>query len=79
MFLLAAGDFYHRRIVEAMPRLRDKKQALTIIRDVERQISRYLGAIFLINVGLGRRGRASRMWLLGMPHGRSSGACWRSC
>ena len=66
VFMLASGDFYHRRIIEAMPRLRDKKQALTIIRDVERQISRYLGAIFLINALLGVAVGLS-MWLLGMP------------
>jgi predicted PurR-regulated permease PerM len=66
VFLLASGDFYHRRIIEAMPRLGDKKKALTIIRDVERQISRYLGVIFLINAGLGIAvGMA--MWLLGLP------------
>lgn len=65
-FLLAAGDFYRRRIVEAAPRLRDKKKVLTIIRDVERQISRYLGAIVLINAGLGTA-VAAAMWLLGMP------------
>ncbi len=66
LFLLASGDFYHRRIVEAAPRLRDKVKALTIIRDVERQISRYLGAIFLINAGLGIV-VGSVLWLLGMP------------
>jgi predicted PurR-regulated permease PerM len=66
VFMLASGDFYHRRIVEAMPRLRDKKQALTIIRDVERQISRYLGAIFLINAALGVAVGVA-MWLLGVP------------
>ncbi|TNC49044.1 AI-2E family transporter [Rubellimicrobium rubrum] len=65
-FLLASGDFYHRRIVEAAPRLKDKKKALTIIRDVERQISRYLGSITLINLLLGLTIGVS-MWLLGMP------------
>ncbi len=66
MFLLASGDFYHRRIVEAAPRLRDKVKALTIIRDVERQISRYLGAIFVINAGLGLL-VGTVLWALGMP------------
>ena len=66
LFLLASGDFYHRRIVEAAPRLRDKVKALTIIRDVERQISRYLGAIFVINLGLGVIVGAV-LWMLGMP------------
>jgi predicted PurR-regulated permease PerM len=65
-FLLASGDFYHRRIVETAPRLRDKVKTLTIIRDVERQISRYLGAITLINLGLGVSVGVA-MWLLGMP------------
>jgi predicted PurR-regulated permease PerM len=49
-----------------MPRLGDKKKALTIIRDVERQISRYLGVIFLINAGLGIAVGVA-MWLLGLP------------
>ena len=66
VFLLASGDFYHRRIVEAAPRLRDKKQALTIIRDVERQISRYLSTIVLINALLGVAVGLA-MWLLGLP------------
>jgi predicted PurR-regulated permease PerM len=66
LFLLASGDFYHRRIVEAAPKLRDKVKALTIIRDVERQISRYLGAIFVINIGLGVV-VGTTLWLLGMP------------
>lgn len=66
LFLLASGDFYHRRIVEAAPKLRDKVKALTIIRDVERQISRYLGAIFVINLGLGVI-VGTTLWLLGMP------------
>jgi predicted PurR-regulated permease PerM len=65
-FLLAAGDFYHRRIVEAAPRLTDKKKALTIIRDVERQISRYLASITAINIMLGVAVGAS-MWFWGMP------------
>ncbi|WP_246849207.1 AI-2E family transporter [Rubellimicrobium arenae] len=66
LFLLSSGDFYHRRIVEAAPRLKDKKKALTIIRDVERQISRYLGAITVINIGLGVLSGLS-LWALGMP------------
>ncbi len=66
LFLLASDDFYHRRIVEASPKLKDKKRALTIVRDVEKQISRYLGAITVINAGLGLSiGLA--LWLIGLP------------
>ncbi len=65
VFLLSSGDFYHRRVVEALPTLRDKKQALTIIRDIERQISRYLGAIFMINAALGVVVGVA-MWMVGL-------------
>ncbi|WP_415143614.1 AI-2E family transporter [Limimaricola cinnabarinus] len=66
LFLLASGDFYHRRIVEASPKLHDKKRALTIVRDVEKQISRYLGAITIINAGLGFA-IGIALWILGLP------------
>lgn len=66
LFLLASGDFYHRRIVEASPKLHDKKRALTIVRDVEKQISRYLAAITMINAGLGFAIGVA-LWILGLP------------
>ncbi|MGR3594401.1 MAG: AI-2E family transporter [Limimaricola soesokkakensis] len=66
LFLLASGDFYHRRIVEASPKLHDKKRALTIVRDVEKQISRYLAAITMINAGLGLA-IGIALWILGLP------------
>jgi len=53
MFLLSAGDMYQRKLVEAFPRFGDKKRALQISKDIERQISRYLAAITVINAGLG--------------------------
>lgn len=67
MFLLASGDFYYRRIVESVPRFHDKKRALMIVRDVEKQISRYLAAITVINAGLGLCIGVT-LWLLGMPN-----------
>jgi len=66
-FLLASGDLFYAKIVEAMPTLRDKRRALRIAHDVERKLSRYLFTITLINVGLGVAiGLA--MWALGMPN-----------
>lgn len=66
-FLLATWDFFLLRVVEEAPRFRDKKRAMAIARDLERQISRYLGAITLINAGLGLAiGLA--LWGLGMPN-----------
>lgn len=67
MFLLAAGDMYQRKLVEALPTLTDKKRALRISNDIERQISRYLGAITAINAMLGLA-VGSTLYLLGMPY-----------
>lgn len=67
MFLLASGDFYQRRIVEASPRFSDKRRAMSIVRDVERQISRYLAAITVINAGLGVA-IGCALWLIGLPN-----------
>jgi predicted PurR-regulated permease PerM len=66
-FLLATWDFFLLRVVEEAPRFRDKKRAIEIARNMERQISRYLGAITLINAGLGvATGLA--LWAIGMPN-----------
>ncbi len=67
MFLLAAGDFYQRKLVEALPRFGDKKRANRIVHDIERQISRYLGAITVINASLGLA-VGSTLYLLDMPY-----------
>lgn len=66
-FLLASGDFFHRRIVEAADKLTDKKRSMVIVRDVERQISRYLAAITVINAGLGLA-IGTALWAIGLPN-----------
>ncbi|QQA43752.1 AI-2E family transporter [Pelagovum pacificum] len=67
MFFLASGDFFQQRVVEVSRRLQDKKRALIIVRDVERQISRYLAAITIINAGLGVCIWLA-LWLIGLPN-----------
>jgi predicted PurR-regulated permease PerM len=67
LFLLASGDFWLRRIVEATPKFRDKKRAYVIVRDIERQISRYLAAITVINAGLGVA-IGTALFFIGMPY-----------
>jgi len=52
-FLLAAGDTFRRRLVEILPRLSDKKQAVEIVNEIENSISGYLLSITVINAGLG--------------------------
>lgn len=66
-FLLASGDSFLRKVVHVIPRLRGKVQAVTILREIEREISTYFGTITLINIGLGAvTGLA--MYLMGLPN-----------
>ena len=66
-FLLASGDLLLRKVVHALPRLSDRKRAVEIAHEMERQISGYLfyttvmNAIFGAGVGL-------LLWALGMPN-----------
>jgi predicted PurR-regulated permease PerM len=67
LFLLASGDLFYEKLVKALPTLSDKKRALRIGRDVEREVSRYLFTITLINIGFGVWIGAG-MWLIGLPN-----------
>ncbi len=67
LFLLASGDMFYEKLVRALPTMSDKKRGLRIARTVEREVSRYLFTITLINAGLGIAVGAS-MWVLGMPN-----------
>ncbi len=52
-FLLLSGDLFLRRLVEVLPRLTDKKQAVHIAREIESSISIYLVTISLVNAVVG--------------------------
>lgn len=52
-FLLSTGDALLLKIVKITPKLRDKKRAVTIMREIESETSRYLMTISIINVILG--------------------------
>ena len=52
-FLLAYDGVFLTKIVKAIPRFADKKRAVSMVREIEMQISRYLLTITLINIGLG--------------------------
>lgn len=66
-FFLAAGDIVALKIVQVLPRLRDKKKAVEIMRETEHGISRFLVSVTLVNlfegtaIGIG-------LALLGMPN-----------
>ena len=67
LFLLASGNLFLQKIVRVLPRLDDKKRAVEVAREMEREISTYLFTIALINTGLGTV-TAIAMYLLGMPN-----------
>jgi len=67
LFLLSTGTLFYEKVVGIMPLMSEKKRALRVIYDVERQVSRYLFTITLINTGLGTV-IGSCLWLYGMPN-----------
>jgi predicted PurR-regulated permease PerM len=65
-FLIASGDLFIRRAVQAADRLSDKKRTVQTWSAIEAKLGAYLGAITLINAGLGVAiGLA--MWWWGLP------------
>jgi predicted PurR-regulated permease PerM len=66
-FLLASGDMFLRKLVTVLPRFEDKKLAVEISRQIEHDISRYLGTVTLINAGFGAA-VGTTMYFLDMPN-----------
>ncbi len=52
-FLLAYDEVFLGKVIKMLPRLEDKKRAVSIAHEIESHISRYLLTITLINTGLG--------------------------
>lgn len=67
LFLLASGDMFYEKLVKSLPTLSDKKRGLRIARTIEREVSRYLFTITLINFTLGAA-IAAGMFAIGMPN-----------
>jgi predicted PurR-regulated permease PerM len=67
LFLLASGTMFYEKIIQSFARLSEKKRALRIVYDVEREISRYLLTVAVINIALGIA-VALGLWALGMPN-----------
>ncbi|GAB3677969.1 hypothetical protein GCM10028792_19020 [Salinisphaera aquimarina] len=66
LFLLASGDMFYEKLVHITPTLKDKRRAVRIVYGIERQLSRYLMTITVINAALGA-GIGIALWQLGMP------------
>ncbi len=52
-FLLASGDLFLLKLVQVLPRIRDKVNAVRIARTVQEEVSHYFVTVTLINVALG--------------------------
>jgi predicted PurR-regulated permease PerM len=67
LFLLASGTMFYEKIIQSFTLLSEKKRALRVVYDVEREISRYLLTVALINAGLGLA-IGLGLWLIGVPN-----------
>jgi predicted PurR-regulated permease PerM len=66
-FLLASGNLFLQKLVRVLPRFKDKRTAVTIVHQVEKDVSLYLLTMTMTNAGLGIAvGMA--MYGLGMPN-----------
>ena len=66
LFLLASGDLFYVKLIDAFPRFGDKKRALRIVYGIEQSVSRYLLLVTAINAVLGAV-IGMGLWLIGMP------------
>ncbi len=66
LFLLASGTLFYEKIVQSFATMSEKKRALRIVYDVEREVSRYLLTVAAINAALGLV-IALGLWAIGMP------------
>ena len=67
LFLLASGTLFYEKIVQSFTSMTQKKRALRVVYDVEREISHYLLTVSVINAGLGTV-IGLGLWGLGMPN-----------
>ncbi|MEI9423703.1 AI-2E family transporter [Mesorhizobium sp. Cs1299R1N1] len=67
LFLLASGTMFYEKIIQSFASLTEKKRALRVVYDVEREISHYLLTVTTINIGLGTV-IGLGLWALGMPN-----------
>jgi predicted PurR-regulated permease PerM len=52
-FLLVSGDTFLRRVVEILPRFKDKRQAVDISKQIESDVAAYLFTITMMNLAVG--------------------------
>ena len=64
-FLLVSGDTFLRRLVEILPRFKDKRQAVDISKQIESDVSAYLFTITIMNLAVGvATGAVMALWAI---------------
>jgi predicted PurR-regulated permease PerM len=66
-YLLVSGETFLRRLVEILPRFKDKRQAVELSADIERNVSAYLLTVTCINALVGVA-TGCVMWLCGVAN-----------
>lgn len=66
LFLMASGNLLYEKLINIMPTLTDKKNALRIVQDVENEVSAYLLLHSAINAAVGAA-IAGLFYIIGMP------------
>lgn len=66
LFFMASGDLLYEKLINVMPTLTDKKNALRVAQDVEKEVSAYLLLHSAINAGVGIA-IAIAFYFMGMP------------
>jgi len=66
LFFMASGDLLYEKLINVMPTLTDKKNALRVAQDVEKEVSAYLLLHSAINAGVGIA-IAIAFYFIGMP------------
>jgi predicted PurR-regulated permease PerM len=66
-FLMASDDFFLRKVVRVIPRMRDKIRAVEIGRKIEVEIGRYFVSFSLISLGVGVAVTLAT-WATGLPN-----------
>ena len=66
-FLLAAGDMFKEKTVRLMPTFHDKRAVVSIVNNIEREVSAYLMTILAINTALGAV-IGTGLWAIGLTN-----------
>jgi predicted PurR-regulated permease PerM len=66
-YLLVSGETFLRRLVEILPRFKDKRHAVELSADIERNVSLYLLTVTCINALVGAA-TGGVMWLCGVAN-----------